>query len=288
MSYGLSREARTDYKNGFRERDARHLLKQLGANSVSGCYVNPNAQCPCCGVPVFYYANAAGSRVYFDDLGPPWPKHPCTDNPRRSILLDATHTDRPTRRSKGEVKELLSAASTAGLSRFRSFGKRHEGEWTLVVIMAVDRRGQENRVEGELLDSETAEAFRFTCRSEAPLFQVGDLVSVNGNQISFVDHETLLPVVFAAGSWVEPAPMRPTPEPRAPVPRPATKPASKSKPPQLIRGNQKAVDGSRSDMTEAEIGHFDNKKVTLADLFGTLEPVIRTYAREGTRKPRDA
>lgn len=28
----------------------------------------------------FFYQNEFGSRVYFDDLGPPWPKHPCTDN----------------------------------------------------------------------------------------------------------------------------------------------------------------------------------------------------------------
>ncbi|MBK5569482.1 MAG: hypothetical protein I8N66_24000 [Ensifer sp. SSB1] len=40
-------------------------------------------------------------------------------------------------------------------------------------------------------------------------------------------------------------------------------------------------------MTKAEMVHFNNKKVTLADLFGKLEPVVRTYAREGTRKPRD-
>lgn len=32
-----------------------------------------------CGAEVFFYSNELGSRVYFDDLGPPWPKHPCTD-----------------------------------------------------------------------------------------------------------------------------------------------------------------------------------------------------------------
>lgn len=41
----------------------------------------PNAKCPVCGVSVFFYMNRYGSRVFFDDLGPPWPKHPCTDNP---------------------------------------------------------------------------------------------------------------------------------------------------------------------------------------------------------------
>jgi hypothetical protein len=44
-------------------------------------FVNPNADCPVCGQPVFYYQNENGSRVFFDELGPPWPKHPCTDNP---------------------------------------------------------------------------------------------------------------------------------------------------------------------------------------------------------------
>lgn len=43
-------------------------------------YVNPNASCPVCGAPVFFYQSPYGGRVFFDELGPPWPKHPCTDN----------------------------------------------------------------------------------------------------------------------------------------------------------------------------------------------------------------
>lgn len=42
-------------------------------------YVNPNARCPVCGASVFFYQSSAGGRVFFDELGPPWPKHPCTD-----------------------------------------------------------------------------------------------------------------------------------------------------------------------------------------------------------------
>lgn len=45
-------------------------------------YVNPNAHCPVCGERVFYYQSPNGGRVFFDNLGWPWPKHPCTDNPR--------------------------------------------------------------------------------------------------------------------------------------------------------------------------------------------------------------
>jgi hypothetical protein len=42
-------------------------------------YTNPNAKCPVCGAPVFFYQSEEGGRVYFDELGPPWPKHPCID-----------------------------------------------------------------------------------------------------------------------------------------------------------------------------------------------------------------
>lgn len=44
-------------------------------------YVNPNARCPVCGSSVYFYQSPYGGRVFFDELGPPWPKHPCTDNP---------------------------------------------------------------------------------------------------------------------------------------------------------------------------------------------------------------
>jgi len=37
----------------------------------------PNALCPVCGAPVFFYKSPDGGRVYFDELGPPWPKHFC-------------------------------------------------------------------------------------------------------------------------------------------------------------------------------------------------------------------
>jgi hypothetical protein len=67
-------------------------------------YVNPNARCPVCGAQVYFYQSPYGGRVFFDELGPPWPKHPCTDNPvvrqsfssrdgRASFLLALSQTD---------------------------------------------------------------------------------------------------------------------------------------------------------------------------------------------------
>jgi hypothetical protein len=43
-------------------------------------YVNPNAHCPVCHEPVFFYRSPYNGRVFFDELGWPWPKHHCTDN----------------------------------------------------------------------------------------------------------------------------------------------------------------------------------------------------------------
>jgi hypothetical protein len=52
-------------------------------------FVNPNARCPICTLPVFFYQSEYGGRVFFDELGPPWPKHPCTDNGREPLELDS-------------------------------------------------------------------------------------------------------------------------------------------------------------------------------------------------------
>ncbi len=52
-------------------------------------YTNPNAKCPVCGAAVFFYQSPYGGRVFFDELGPPWPKHPCTDNVLSKIYVES-------------------------------------------------------------------------------------------------------------------------------------------------------------------------------------------------------
>ena len=39
----------------------------------------PQRVLPVCGQQVFFYQSPYGGRVFFDDVGWPWPKHPCTD-----------------------------------------------------------------------------------------------------------------------------------------------------------------------------------------------------------------
>ncbi|WP_457649777.1 hypothetical protein [Profundibacter sp.] len=38
-----------------------------------------NTTCPSCGELCYYYENEFGSKVWFDELGAPWTKHPCFD-----------------------------------------------------------------------------------------------------------------------------------------------------------------------------------------------------------------
>jgi hypothetical protein len=46
----------------------------------SDSYLDPNARCPVCGAAVYFYRSPHNGRVFFDDVGWPWPKHRCTDN----------------------------------------------------------------------------------------------------------------------------------------------------------------------------------------------------------------
>src|SRR6266436_2623550 len=43
-------------------------------------YLDPNARCPVCNAAVYFYRSPHNGRVFFDDVGWPWPKHGCTDN----------------------------------------------------------------------------------------------------------------------------------------------------------------------------------------------------------------
>jgi hypothetical protein len=49
-------------------------------------YIIPNARCPVCKKSVFFYESPNGGRVFFDELGPPWPKHSCTDNQKENNI----------------------------------------------------------------------------------------------------------------------------------------------------------------------------------------------------------
>lgn len=66
-------------------------------------HTNPNACCPVCSAKVFFYRSPEGGAVFFDDLGPPWPKHPCTSygvHLQAEKILQKRNDKRETRKKK--------------------------------------------------------------------------------------------------------------------------------------------------------------------------------------------
>lgn len=62
---------------------------------ISSGQTCPNSTCPVCGDPVFFYMSPFGERVFFDELGSPWPKHPRSD-----LSVMETSSPRPVGASK--------------------------------------------------------------------------------------------------------------------------------------------------------------------------------------------
>lgn len=176
------------------------------------------------------------------------------------------------------MKELTAAANIVGSFRNKVFGSRVAQEWTLLVILSIDRRSEENTVKAEFLDSQTGETTTFKCFSVDPIFQEGGFVNVKGNEISFLHEPTLTPITFAAGTSIS------LPEIKVESPN-ATSPSS---PPWKLNGPTRLLPKKHwQEMTEAEMVHYHSDSVSIADLFKVLEPIVKAYARTGVRKPRD-
>jgi hypothetical protein len=283
VNNGRSRIDRGQLLNDLRRQDAVSFLKRNSANSIAGCYINPNARCPVCGTAVFFYANQLGSKVYFDDLGPPWPKHPCTDNQRRGIEGIGSLVGVPSRRAKGLIQELVSAARTAGLIRSNaSQGGAHE--WQLMVVVAIERTGTKNFVLAEFLATDVGTTTKFTYFSDLPLFEVGDFVSKKGDQVSFLHRETLTTITFQEGSKVRTDLIGARVSPSSPVKAAAVPPARTAK---IATSPRKPAVPSKYDMTTAEMVHYHSKTISVADFCAKFQPIVKTYARAGIRKPRN-
>ncbi|WP_315792534.1 hypothetical protein [Bradyrhizobium sp. SZCCHNRI1002] len=180
------------------------------------------------------------------------------------------------------MQELIFAASVAGLSPNKVFGQRAPDEWTMLLVLAVDRDGEDNVVTAEFLDSREGETTKFSCRSEIPILEAADFINMKGDQVSFVHKDSLWPITFTIGGTVE-IPKEPPPD-TAPTPPVRKDPTPKGG---LIRPLEKKKEEFWGPMTEAEMVHFNSDAVGLGDLFAKLEPIVKAYAREHTRKPPD-
>lgn len=109
---------RSDWDRAGHSSTWNSLCDLRADKGMTSAYVVPNARCPVCGESVFFYANEHGSRVYFDELGDPWPKHPCMDQPGRGdggIEYDRTQ---PGIRSGWDVGQVDRFRRSVGLIHF--------------------------------------------------------------------------------------------------------------------------------------------------------------------------
>lgn len=58
-------------------------------------------KCLHCGKAVFFYRNDQGSRVFFDEIGHPWPKHGCMDRKGKLQRVPMSETE-PVIRDRSE------------------------------------------------------------------------------------------------------------------------------------------------------------------------------------------
>lgn len=102
----------------------------------------PNAKCPKCRAPVWFYRNPNGGCAYFDELGKPWPKHPCMDTKTvsdrtaawQAVVVYHELYDLP---ALDEEVEEVQAAFNVWQSRLKEF---YDREWTWQIYEAKEKR----------------------------------------------------------------------------------------------------------------------------------------------------
>jgi hypothetical protein len=173
--------------------EAKLLLKKHGVTSKSSCLVIPNARCPVCQAFVFYYSNDFGSRVFFDQLGPPWPKHGCTDNPRtlmpRNMSLKL--------RDAALAERLLASAQVVREIR-GNFYPSSSDYWEMLQIEKCILDGQNRSIKTRYVNPRAARGIEFNLAPSSPNFEIGDLLYLKGEDVEFLDRKTLKPQKFYA------------------------------------------------------------------------------------------
>ena len=172
---------------------AQRTIASAGANrSYSACFVVPNAKCPVCSESVYYYQNEHGSRVFFDELGWPWPKHPCTDNSAWGRFSPTARF--PRRRSMEGILEIARAAQQIDFDpavKFRfAFG---DLPWDLLSVIEITRSGFENFIKAKSISPYLDEPVFVAFVSAKIVPAVDDYFGFNGEEVSLLETATLNP-----------------------------------------------------------------------------------------------
>lgn len=175
--------------SAFRDFSAHSVLVRAGVTgSWTACFVSPNASCPVCGAKVYFYQNSHGSRVFFDELGWPWPKHSCTDRARDTKYAKSIATRLPYARPRGETLDLLDKARSISFDFNEEFRKRFgSSPWDLLEVTKVEQHGFESRVEARSISPPLDGVIRFSFTSSTRSLSVDELISFSGDEIALLD-----------------------------------------------------------------------------------------------------
>jgi len=95
-------------------------------------------RCRYCGAEVYFYTNEHGSKVFFDELGPPWPIHSCPEY-EAHLAATQTHTG-PVGRFVPVGDELLHESEYAARILAGAAKRKH---WRPPIIAVQPQEGQE-------------------------------------------------------------------------------------------------------------------------------------------------
>jgi hypothetical protein len=190
--------SRTDWDRYGREQ--REELK-IG-RALTSRFVRPNATCPVCGASVFFFQNEHGSRVYFDELGPPWPKHPCTSGDaaaHRAECPKSTTQTAPVLRSAQEiwrVQQTFPGLKTTLEGKF--LAEHRKKNWPAYVVLKKIRGANNLYVILRQLEDRSKLKFLLITVDQLSLSE-GNIAFLEGKKVSFFDSEKFEPTQIEVG-----------------------------------------------------------------------------------------
>lgn len=152
----------------------------------------PNATCPVCGARVFFYQNEHGSRVFFDELGPPWPKHPCTDQENLRLPRAPASPPQPTSHEVPDATRRL--LETILRDRAEQRTPVLEDGWAPFVIVRRSDRDETSFFTARPLSGASRRRLRFSTAARADLPSADETVYIRDLQLSFFSFELFEPV----------------------------------------------------------------------------------------------
>lgn len=247
----------------WRRDAARKTLERLNVRSYSTCFVVPNAACPVCGQAVYFYANDHGSRVYFDELGPPWPKHGCTD--RRNLAHKAQNsTGAPVRRSQTDLNEIIETARVANVSFLGSRNsKRRKSKWILHLVIDVKRSGARITVFAESISDGQNNKVEFAILAKSAVIETGDFVSKKGEAYSFLRRDTLESIEVFDGHSLD---------------------IDEDVPDSII--DDSVIPNSPDEMTKREFKHFHAPQVHVKTMTERYAEILLSFAKRNIIGPK--